>query len=490
MPVVCLRSAVCLLGRFPALAGADLDVDAGRDRAALGAERRGQDRRCCGCCAGLVPLRSGEATVLGHDLAVDRRGVRRELALVGHETFCYDDLTVRENLRFAARARGRPVAAADAALERLGLDDGRRRSCTAGSRPGSGAGSRSRSRSPATRGCCCSTSRTPGSTPTGRELLDEVVAAAPAEGRTRAARLARARPRPRASRTREVRVVAGRVPTVVRAPPTAPVTTPIAGAEAARVSADDRSGVRRGLVAGKDLRIERRSRVALQQIAPFGAIVLLLFAFALDPDRGAPAPRRARPVLGGGAARGAARGRPLVRDRGRERRARRPAALGSRRRGASSSARPPRSRSQLLVLEVVLGDRRGRALRRRGASAWSRSCRAALAATVGVAATGTVYGVLAGGLRPRETLVPLLVLPVVAPVMLGATRAFEAALDGTPSEAWPWVQLLAVFAVLVRRRSGCPGLRAAPGGVMSTSQRLERGRRRRGSAAASCSRSR
>src|SRR5262245_66059173 len=40
------------------------------------------------------------------------------------------------------------------------------------------------------------------------------------------------------------------------------------------------------LVAGKDLRIELRSGVAIQQIAPFGLIVLLLFAFALDRDRG------------------------------------------------------------------------------------------------------------------------------------------------------------------------------------------------------------
>ena len=37
---------------------------------------------------------------------------------------------------------------------------------------------------------------------------------------------------------------------------------------------------------------------------------------------------------------------------------------------------------------------------------------------------------------------PLLLLPVVAPVMLGATRAFEAALDGAPGDAWPWVALL------------------------------------------------
>jgi hypothetical protein len=33
--------------------------------------------------------------------------------------------------------------------------------------------------------------------------------------------------------------------------------------------------------------------------------------------------------------------------------------------------------------------------------------------------------------------------------MLGGTRAFEAALDSNPSDAWPWVQLLTAFAILV-----------------------------------------
>ena len=71
-----------------------------------------------------------------------------------------------------------------------------------------------------------------------------------------------------------------------------------------------------------------------------------------------------------------------------------------------------------------------------------------VAATIGVAATGTLYGVLAAGLRVRETLVPMLLLPVVAPVMLGATRACEAAIDQAPSDGWPWVALLGLFAVL------------------------------------------
>jgi heme exporter protein B len=73
---------------------------------------------------------------------------------------------------------------------------------------------------------------------------------------------------------------------------------------------------------------------------------------------------------------------------------------------------------------------------------------ATVAATVGVAATGTLYGVLAAGTRVRETLVPVLLLPVVAPVLLAATRAWEDSIEGVPSDAWPWVGLLVIFAAL------------------------------------------
>jgi heme ABC exporter ATP-binding subunit CcmA len=120
VPVVRLRSAVCLLGRFPALAGVDLDVVAGDVVLLSGANGAGKTT-LLRLLAGLVPLYSGEARVLDHDLARDRTGARRGLALVGHETFCYDDLTVRENLAFTARASGRSAATADVALERLGL---------------------------------------------------------------------------------------------------------------------------------------------------------------------------------------------------------------------------------------------------------------------------------------------------------------------------------------------------------------------------------
>ena len=117
--VVSLRSAVCLLGRFPALAGVDLDVATGEVVLVSGANGAGKTT-LLRLLAGLVPLRAGTATVLGHDLAADPRTHRRDLALVGPETFCYDDLTVAENLAFAARAAGHPPAPTDL-LEELDL---------------------------------------------------------------------------------------------------------------------------------------------------------------------------------------------------------------------------------------------------------------------------------------------------------------------------------------------------------------------------------
>jgi heme exporter protein B len=74
-----------------------------------------------------------------------------------------------------------------------------------------------------------------------------------------------------------------------------------------------------------------------------------------------------------------------------------------------------------------------------------------LCATAGLAFVGTLYGGLTAGARGRETLLPLLLLPVVAPVVLSATRATESAfLSGGAvlADGWPWVGVLAIFAAL------------------------------------------
>jgi heme ABC exporter ATP-binding subunit CcmA len=118
--VVRFRSAVSLLGRFPALAGVDLDVDAGEIVLLQGANGAGKTT-LLRACAGLVAIRSGEAEVLGSDLRRDRRSIRRRVGLLGHATFLYDDLTVADNVRFSTRAAGGRAADGLAALDRLGL---------------------------------------------------------------------------------------------------------------------------------------------------------------------------------------------------------------------------------------------------------------------------------------------------------------------------------------------------------------------------------
>jgi heme ABC exporter ATP-binding subunit CcmA len=111
---------VCLLGRFPALAGVDLDVLDGEVVLLSGGNGAGKTT-LLRLLAGLVPLHSGTAEVLDHDLSQDRKGHRRALSLVGHETACYDDLTVGENLRFAARAAGVETPSDQEVLDLLGL---------------------------------------------------------------------------------------------------------------------------------------------------------------------------------------------------------------------------------------------------------------------------------------------------------------------------------------------------------------------------------
>ena len=72
--------------------------------------------------AGLENLQSGDATVLGIDLARgDRRQLRRRVGWMGHDGSFYDELTVKDNLVFAARALERPLDTIDPALERVGL---------------------------------------------------------------------------------------------------------------------------------------------------------------------------------------------------------------------------------------------------------------------------------------------------------------------------------------------------------------------------------
>lgn len=118
--LVQLRAAVALVGRFPALAGVDLDVPASQIVLVSGHNGAGKST-LLKVCAGLIPATSGSVQVLGEDLRRNRAAVRRRVGLLGHDTFLYEDLTVRENMDFWARAVGAERSDGLAALDRLGV---------------------------------------------------------------------------------------------------------------------------------------------------------------------------------------------------------------------------------------------------------------------------------------------------------------------------------------------------------------------------------
>ena len=204
------------------------------------------------------------------------------------------------------------------------------------------------------------------------------------------------------------------------------------------------------LVAAKDLRIERRSRVVVNQVLPFAGLVMVMFAFALDRDdileRVSPGlvwlatmfsllvlVQRAFAVETADGALDAIRAAGIE-----------PAGvfLGK---SLALAVQLLALEALLLVLAVVLYQAE------LGGGGAVLLVTTIVPASLGLGFVGTLYGGLAAGARGRETLLPLLLFPVVAPVLIGATRATEAALGAggaVVSDGWSWVALLTVFAVL------------------------------------------
>ena len=206
------------------------------------------------------------------------------------------------------------------------------------------------------------------------------------------------------------------------------------------------------LVAGKDLRIEGRSRVTSQQVLPFAVLVLALFAFALDAD--GEVLRRVAPGLYWIAVLLASM---LAAQRSFAVETDDKALDGLRLAGLDPAGiflgKAAAIAVQLIVLETVLtigvAILYNSPIRGSGVVMLVVTC---LLATAGLATTGACYGALSAGVRGRETLLPLLYLPVSAPVLLAGSRSMEAALGSTPGlgvgEGWPWVRLLGVFGAL------------------------------------------
>jgi heme ABC exporter ATP-binding subunit CcmA len=119
-------------GALRVLRGVDLAVGPGEAVVVAGANGAGKTT-LLRILAGLTRPEAGEVRVLGHPVRGDDPAGRRGIGFVSHQSLLYDDLTLAQNLTFAARLYRlpRPGEAAREALSAAGLggraDDSPRR---------------------------------------------------------------------------------------------------------------------------------------------------------------------------------------------------------------------------------------------------------------------------------------------------------------------------------------------------------------------------
>ena len=201
-------------------------------------------------------------------------------------------------------------------------------------------------------------------------------------------------------------------------------------------------------VAGKDLRIEMRGRYALGAVLPFAGTLLITFGLSLGPGRTLlqqTAPGLLwlavlfasilafRQAFQAGAEDGALEG----------------VLLAPIDKAAVFLGKAAAVALELLVIEAVvvtivtamfglsLGD------------APLVLAGAFVLGTIGLAAVGSLFGVLAESPRAREAVFPLLVLPLTTPVLVAGVKATELAATGRGGEAGSWLSLLVAFDLVV-----------------------------------------
>jgi heme exporter protein B len=197
-------------------------------------------------------------------------------------------------------------------------------------------------------------------------------------------------------------------------------------------------------IAAKDLRIEVRSRSALSAVLPFAATILLALGFALGPDRllleqVAPgllwlaglfaSVELCHRSYQAEAANGALEG--LL--------------LGPAEKGAVYLGKAVAAFVQLMALFILTT---GIVVVLFGMPVGPAPVLLLLTAALGIAglsAMGALLGLLAVQGRTRQAALPVIVLPLVTPVIIAATRATASLTQGDVAGVGGWLSLLAAF---------------------------------------------
>jgi heme exporter protein B len=197
----------------------------------------------------------------------------------------------------------------------------------------------------------------------------------------------------------------------------------------------------------KDVLLEARSRVNVNATLFFAGMALLIFSFALGPS-----PDRLRAAAGGLLWLAFLFSGLLAFGRAYQMEVENDAFEGlllvARNRAAIYAGKVLGVVAVMLVIEVVILPLMALLYNLDVGSVLLPVLAVAVLGTLGFAAIGALYGALTMSLRAREVLLPVLILPVTVPVILGAVKATTDLLTGTSVNLWLWVEVLAAFDVI------------------------------------------
>lgn len=199
-------------------------------------------------------------------------------------------------------------------------------------------------------------------------------------------------------------------------------------------------------VAEKDLRTDLRARNSLQAALFFAVAAVLLFSFALGPERpqlGAAAPGLV--WIGSAFAAVFALGRSFAAER--DAGTLETLLLFPVAREALFLGKLLANAAAVLVLTLVALGFMFVLYALPAPADPARLAAALVLGVLGLAAAGVFYGALSVRLAVREAFLPVLVLPLVLPLVIAASRGTAEALAGGPPG--PWLGLLLVFDAVV-----------------------------------------
>ncbi|MGE0353315.1 MAG: heme exporter protein CcmB [Gemmatimonadales bacterium] len=198
-------------------------------------------------------------------------------------------------------------------------------------------------------------------------------------------------------------------------------------------------------IAGKDLRLELRTKTALLSATMFAALVLMVFNFARDPTIVSPT-EMAPSVLWVTFAFGAVVTLNRAFNVERENAAFDGLRLAPAPRGAIYLGKLLANLVFVWLVEAVTLPLFVLFFNVDLSGAWTGIVGVTVLATIGFVAVGTVFSAMVVRTRFAELMLPVLLLPFMVPPLIAATQATTRLLGGRPlSELLGWLRLLALY---------------------------------------------